>query len=214
MAPFNKVTFSGTLPGGETWSTGVAFASFTSSGYVDSFEELQEWANAIALLNAGNVFPVAWRSALSAAAAITKIRCEFYFTQTVLGQAAERDITPKPGIGAAGLPFQNSLVMSLLTGRPGRSYRGRMYLPAIGASVDPATLTLGTPNTEDTAVQGAGFLLAISDAAPGDLGLSPAVHSQLMDLNTRVTTVSVGNILDTQRRRRASVPEVYFTASV
>lgn len=209
VGTYNRAILSGGLPGGEVWSTSVAFADITGSASVGEtdFTELsgwaQTWVDAIELNTTWDVLDL-----LSSSATILNLRIEARDAAGTLLQAGEA-ITNIIGEGSAACPFQTSVVSSLLTGRPGRSYRGRMYWPAIGAIVDPTTLRLDDPSSGGVATGVVQYLAQGETAYAGGLELKPVVVGAAADAVTEVTSVSVGDILDTQRRRRDRVAEFY-----
>jgi len=196
------------MPGGEVWSVNPGFGP-NFGPLATTFAQLQSWAAAIVLLNAGNVIPPSWRAAISNAVAVTTIRTEYFGPDGKLAQAAESILaTPVAGIGAATKGFQSAVVLSLRTGRPGRSYRGRLYLPALAMVIDTNTLRIAPATRLTLATETATFLKAIGTAAPPAANILPVVVSQTVSLLTTIASISVGDILDSQRRRRDSVAEL------
>lgn len=104
-------------------------------------------------------------------------------------------------------PPQNAICVSMLTGLAGARNRGRFYLPPPVSSAVTTTGRLGT--TQQTAlVDGLG--VAFSGLATA--GFTPIVRSSVGGgAETVVTSVRVGNVIDTQRRRRNAIAEVYVT---
>ena len=117
----------------------------------------------------------------------------------------------KGGVEGAGMP-QQTLCVSLLTGaKRGLASRGRFYPPA-------TVLSLGADGTVgDSAVtrvaQAARTLITNLNNWPGtDTPLGGQVVVLGGNGTTRpVTAVSVGNVMDTQRRRRNKLRESYTT---
>ena len=104
-------------------------------------------------------------------------------------------------------PPQVALVMSLGTGLRGGRNRGRVYLP-LPALVFDASFALTEPgrgNAESTFVT---FLQTINAQYPGQKGVIVASSKAV---NTKVTTVRCGKILDTIRSRRTKLKELYDT---
>ena len=214
--PYNKVIISGTLAGGEIWSCGMAFQGDGQAvPVISEFEELQEWATGIVAINSGQVVTDDLHALMSDVCAVTQVRTEAVSdTGDVLMAATAAPSAPMPGIGSAKMPFQTSLVFSLDTGRPGRSYAGRVYWPAIGAGIDGETARVTATNAGNYLDAFVALLNGITAAAPTGATIYPAVASTRLGITTRVTTVRVGNVLDTQRRRRDSLAEVYVSQSV
>lgn len=207
MPAHNVVRIQGSMPGGEVWSVNPRYWSATTGSVVD-FAELQTWANDIGAITQGLATNGDLRALMSTATSITAVRVEAVSASGTLVQAAEwRPATPVAGQGTATKPFQSSLVASLLTGRPGRSFRGRLYWPALNIAIGPATLRLTPTQTQSFASAMAAYLTAIGNAAPNGDPLDLVVVSQTLDVATPVTLITVGDVLDTQRRRRDSLEE-------
>ena len=116
-------------------------------------------------------------------------------------------------------PPQVSLVATLVAAVPrGLASKGRMYLPGIGSSVD----TNGRIATND--VVGMNNMLATffntinSDAdvgnSVGNASFGRTAPNIGAGINRIVTSVRMGNVYDTQRRRRNALTEQYSTAAV
>jgi len=127
------------------------------------------------------------------------------------------DATPTGGT-TIGNPAQVTTVLSLGSGATlGGGNRGRMYLPHFYMS----QLT-NSPFTDggqaQTLVTNAATMMAawttIVDGAVTS-SVHPVIMSQASGGNAkRVTTLRVGNVSDTQRRRRNALVETYFSAVV
>jgi hypothetical protein len=111
------------------------------------------------------------------------------------------------GTSAVPVPFYVSMCASLLTNQPGRSGRGRMYLPLTGsgfnAGTGQMTLTLGT-----MASNVALFLTGLGpddNTFPGDPTSEADVVSITHGLSNKITTVRIDSIPDTQHGRTRRV---------
>lgn len=121
--------------------------------------------------------------------------------------------------GQIGYPPQISLTATLLAGNGrGLAGKGRMYLPGISAGLD-ATGHLGGTQNQNIANRLKTFFDAVEASidVPGQLinashGRAPFTGSTAT--NRAVTHVRVGNVYDTQRRRRNSLVESYATAEL
>lgn len=203
----NRIRIQGSLPTGEVWSVNPAFTDDGGPLVVD-YSVLLEWAQNIAALNASQIMPTALRSLISSAATVSSIRVEYRNSAGELGQAAEHTLTsPIAGTGTPTKPFQTSLVSSLLTGRPGRSYRGRLYWPALAAAISTSTLRLTNPSTAGAVAAITEFLTQVADAVPAPFSSQLVVVSDKLSVATPVTSVVVGDVLDVQRRRRDTLQE-------
>lgn len=204
----NVVRILGTLPGGEVWSVNPRFTSGTGPLLTD-YDDLAAWAEAIALLNSGTSLPVDLRGVMGTAVGWYGIRTEYRDGTGALGMAAEYIYsTPQGGQNQATKPFQTSLVSSLLTGRPGRSYRGRLYWPTLAITIQPLDLRVNAGLMAPITAAITSWLSAVQDATiNGDDGLRLAVVSEKLSVATPVTSIECGNVLDVQRRRRDSLVE-------
>lgn len=122
--------------------------------------------------------------------------------------------TPLRGAGSNAHPPQVSVVASLTTGtRRGNATHGRMYLPLTAVPITSSDFTIPTRDRQEiaNAVKG---LLNDSLGAIADVSLDPVVMSNIGSGTTRtITTVAVGSIADTQRRRRNRFTEQYTIVS-
>jgi len=106
------------------------------------------------------------------------------------------------------LPFQCATVISLLTDSATRHGRGRFYLPPLAVStVDGGLISAAAITSLDTA------WTAFFDSLNTD-GLNPVVRNRTGHISTPVTSARVGNVFDTQRRRRNKLVEVYTAIAV
>lgn len=122
--------------------------------------------------------------------------------------------TPLRGAGNSVHPPQVSVVASLTTGtRRGNATHGRMYLPMTAIPIDSNDFTISVSNRKTIADAVVG-LLNNSIGAIADVTLDPVVMSNIGSGTTRtITTVAVGSIPDTQRRRRNRFTEEYTLSS-
>lgn len=201
----------GWLANPETWSTSLAV---TSDGTDPSAAQLSTWCNDVMALIAGSApGATVFKGLMSTACELRQVRAYWYpDVGAPAGQQGASTATPVAGVGTVEMPPQVALVLTLLTGQPGGSYRGRMYLPAAGA---PASSSGTTSRGSQGNVDNLGDLLvSIADAAPEIAATLPAVVSERLSTVTAVTQVRLGNRLDTQRRRSDSIVETYYTTSI
>ena len=106
------------------------------------------------------------------------------------------------------LPFQCATVISLLTASATRHGRGRFYLPPLAAStLDTGKVSSAAITSLDTA------WTAFFDSLNTD-GVSPVVRNRTGHISTPVTSARVGDVFDTQRRRRNKLVETYTAIAV
>lgn len=120
--------------------------------------------------------------------------------------------------GGAGNPPQVALVATLVAGSGvGNGGKGRMFIPGLTSGVD----TTGHIPTSiaNTVAAGIATLLGNVGAsfdAPG-LPINAAKTSTttgILAINRVLTSVKVGNVYDTQRRRRNGLAETYATDTI
>lgn len=109
------------------------------------------------------------------------------------------------------LPPQNSAVVSLRTLQIGAAGRGRMFLPSMTSAALSGAKIATTPQSD------------LADAAQTfmqdlEVSLAPFVVPIVTGGNytkyARVKGIRVGNVMDTQRRRRNKIAEVYAERTV
>lgn len=118
-----------------------------------------------------------------------------------------------PEFSAAGTPSlipQGSVCVTLVTAlQRGLGHAGRIFLP--GYPTIAANGHMGQVQAETYADATVTLLNAIMLFQPG---LTAVVWSKQGDSVTPITGAKVGSIVDTQRRRRSSIPEIYYPATV
>lgn len=140
-------------------------------------------------------------------------------TDALIGVAESGGVAGRTGTGLGDLPPQSAAVISLRTDAPGASGRGRIYWPATGLE-----LTSGLRIPQGTqlgyAVDAAAYFSDIETAMeaaatslPPWASLNFAVRSKTTKTTPHVQRVQVGDVVDTQRRRRDAMPESYWSAS-
>lgn len=209
--PFNRYLIDGYLLGGaERFSVGLAFAGASGDAVSDP-ADLTTVCNAImtqVVGSAGSWGPTL-RSQLSVNGGIDRVRGYYYATpNSPAGAAGVSSAAVSAGSGAMTLPPQCALVFSLLTDTPGRRTRGRIYWPmATGTLANTGKIT-GPTSPANLALAVKGMLEGIASIVSTPSDYLPVVVSQAGSLVTPVTRISVGDVIDTQRRRRDALVEV------
>jgi hypothetical protein len=106
------------------------------------------------------------------------------------------------------LPFQVAIVVSLQSILATRSGRGRFYLPPADVSMVTAGKLSSTALTNLQTGLNALFSSLNSN------GLTPVIRNKTTHTSTTITAGRVGNVFDTQRRRRDSVAETYTAVTI
>lgn len=213
MANFIRVSLQGLLPANEVWSINPSYAAI-----VGSFTATPEQMNAAATAVAAVTPNSALMQGPSSLGSFTKVRLEARDINGALEGVGEAiRAAPLAGNGTAGMPLQTSMCVSLRTPFPGASNRGRLYWPALAYSFQSGTVRFGSTSVSAVATGMVTYLGAIGAAIkaniPGPDAFQLSVYSGTKHTLRGVTALQVGDVPDTQRRRRDSVPETYTTAA-
>lgn len=216
-----KVSIIGDCFGGaEEWSTGFRVGTVAAGG--GNFDVSQAWLDEIA---------GTWATyfALSANGYSTQYRTTQLKAGIVLPDTGKFDLSTikthtytSPVAGTSGgswHPPQVSLVAQLASANPRElGGKGRMYLPGINFPINTNAKLSTTENQRiadnlrtwldsiEVATDSPGYVMI---ASKGRVGVPFAAP-----VNRRVATVRVGDVYDTQRRRRNQLSETYFSASL
>jgi hypothetical protein len=121
---------------------------------------------------------------------------------------------PTGGEGGTMLPPQDSVAVSLQTMLVGRHGKGRFFLPPSSSALLSGGKVGSTPQSDilDAGVQ---FMEDLAYTGTGGLSahVRPVVTGVPFQTYGVVKAVRVGNIVDTQRRRRNRLTEVYSSAA-
>lgn len=110
-------------------------------------------------------------------------------------------------------PSSACVVMSLYTPLKGKRYRGRIYLPNTQGTLDSSWRLQNAHQLCATATADMiGALNLEFGQAPNGSGV--CIIASSYGVNTPVTVVRGGNVLDTQRRRRNRIEEVYYDSPI
>jgi hypothetical protein len=122
---------------------------------------------------------------------------------------------PDGAVTGVAMPPETATAVSLQTAVSGRRGRGRFYLPQNGAGSLSSDNdgSLKSTVTQAIANAAAQFLSGTTYTAPGgSVEVDPIVTGEPFSRYARVQGVRVGSVVDSQRRRRNSIPEVYASA--
>lgn len=206
------VQFSGGLPAGEVWSIGLRTTSPLTPGAGANIGAIATacvapfttfFTNANVAAGANTSFTTVTARVISPAGVTVAIGVASPGAAVV-------------GLGANALPNQCARVFTLQTGRAGRSGRGRIYVPCLGTPLS-STGVVSVATTANCAAAGAALIVALNTAiqALTNVAVFIGVQSQvILDNGSRVLTVRVGQVIDTQRRRRDAIAENYSSATV
>jgi hypothetical protein len=201
----------GTSPLGEVWQIGATYDPFGPVGAWD-----QTIGNAQAAAAGAVAIPTNIINTITTGLAITAFQVEqrSSSTEALEGTALYTLPTPAAGGGAVRMPLQCATVVSLRTNTPGPRGRGRIYWP-FGSVILDSSLRWPTSAVTPTLADIKTYLKALGTAmqsVPGaGITLSLAVRSRTHHTSAAVTNLQMGNVVDTQRRRRDKSPEVIST---
>lgn len=209
-----RVSILGTFSTDEVWSINPVFdPSFEFPGTVNQVA-LDTATQAIA----DQALGLNMRSLLSTSAtrngARVEVRDDADDHLIAISQAASA--TPTAGTGTLVQTPQTAVVVSIRTDTPGGSGRGRLYWPACGASLS-TTGRFSAPGNSATVADFKTYFNAIRGILATNfptIGFDLAVRSKTTHTTPHAVRIQVGNVLDTQRRRRDNLLESYSTLSV
>lgn len=208
---YGKAQFFGTIMGNQDWSTGW---SFLASG-APTAADMNQLA-----LELGSIVDTAWTGpggtigigdVQSSDTLLTGTRCYYYPSGSTKASVQGESIynPARTGQGTAALPTQTSLVASMRTSRPGRSNRGRMYLPLTGINLNGHQVV--PASCADLCHNIAVMLDAFNAYNLAGKTLQAVVASALGPVP--ITQVLVDSRPDIQRRRADKVIAVYTAAT-
>ena len=147
-------------------------------------------------------------SMMSSTDAFTSLNAYYLPAGTATAALASTTAMTNAGTGARILPYQCALVISQRTVIPGRSGRGRNYLPVSTSAVLSGGQLAGGVGTA-LATAAASWLTALAGLVLNGVNTTPVVASPLgSNTPAVVVKVVVDSIVDTQRRRRDKIGAV------
>lgn len=208
-APHLVLQWGGKLSGGaEEWSCSLRFARTTGlagNGYSDTM--LTACKNAIQTFHADGTVKISSQAKLSYVK-LNPVDVNGHYTDANTHQIIVADV----GGGYAGQIYPNQVALAVTLNTAfsrGPAHKGRFYIPIPCLSV--ATLQNGLiSSTDATAVKTAAttMLNSLNNAA-ADMSVAVFSRKAGSPAHHNVTSISVGQVLDTQRRRRRKLLEAY-----
>lgn len=123
---------------------------------------------------------------------------------TLSAQSAAAPSSPVAGTSTNPMPESTCQVVSLLTANAGRSFRGRVYLPASGYATPSHQAASSQCTSVATAF--ATYLTAVNNQVAGR---QCAIVSITRGVATPVTSVKVGSKMEIQRRRQDKIANLF-----
>jgi hypothetical protein len=191
MALFRHVMM-GTTPG-EEWS-----CTLHTTGTNTLSSAQTAWSSAVSALWTGELDAI-----ITPDVVVTEVSTATIDPATGKQLSRLIDDVSLPGVDAGEmLPFQCAVSVSWRTAVATRAGRGRMYLPPLAGTV------LDTGRVSAAAVGDiVGAVEAFWNSLNGD-GLAPVLFGRTTFTQTPITGADVGDVIDTQRRRRNKLIEV------
>jgi hypothetical protein len=204
--------------GSDTWSIGL-WQKLTGMSSTPTPAQM----NAAALFRLNGFKTLVWTPAsvplagLNATGVNLATAKAYLYRNGVLSAQGTASITASAGTSTRFMPFYTALCVSLLTNTPGRSGRGRVYLPYTGATINGTT-----GQSSDTLTTIANNFASMAtgygpddNGFPGDPTSELEVVSSTHATSAKVVSVRIDSIPDTQHgRTRKVVATSTATASV
>lgn len=211
--PYIRVRLLGVISTDDTWSVNPCFA--TGATGVPTQAAMDTWASNIAALNLGSILPTTIKGWMSSAVGVSGVRLEWVNAAGAVEVVSEHLLdAPQFGGAAVNMPSECAVVTSLQTSLIGRRYRGRLYWPLLAVRLDDTTTRIHTPTTSAIATAVASWLQDVADALGTGTDYDPVVVSKAAGTNAVVTGIKVGDVMDSQRRRRNGMKETYATVVI
>jgi hypothetical protein len=206
-----QVRLDGLIGSLQTWSVNPKFDWPPDS--IPTQAVMDAWAAAIE--SGGTQTGLPLQAQLSTAVRVTGVTCTYLNDDNDAVVVSKRVFaTPLVGTGTAKMPPQSAVVATLLTNVPGRSARGRLYWPALALTLSSSTLRIAPADQQTIAGGTSAWLQALEAAWPGSEDIRSTVNSRVKGTNTPVTAIRVGDVVDTQRRRRDQLLEANYVTPV
>lgn len=200
------VQWGGKLPGNEQWSCGLRMYKTVSSALAPDASFVAAAKTAIQAYHTSTTAFISGAAKLSYVKA-NVINVSGHYAFPVTEEVTVADVA---GGGAAIPPHPNqiALAISLITGfSRGPAHRGRFYMPL--PMFLPAADGLISVSDRDYAKGAAQGLISGLNAITANLQVGVFSRKAGAAGHRQVTGVEVGRVLDTQRRRRRSLVEMY-----
>jgi hypothetical protein len=196
-----RIVLGGHLPGGEVFQTSWWYQDTSAPAVDDSTAAaMAAGTETVAFLNAA-------KALINGSAGYDTL--DQYGYDSLPGPATSHGHAALSSVGSSSLacPNQVSVVMTLRSATAGRQGRGRMYLPANGATM--ASLGLLATTQVDACVDTLAAWLGSFTS-----GVTPAIVSRTGAQTHPIISVDADYVADTQRRRTNKLISARHSASV
>jgi hypothetical protein len=204
-----RLDIRGTLAGGaDVFSTSVWLRSTVIGGAAPGTNaQAQTAVSAIVAMTQFSAFITAVKAWLVTTDAYTNCALYSYPTgHTSADAIGTQTFGSSTGLSTQYGPRQMSRVITLRTGQAGRSFRGRMYIPAPGVTILSNGLIQNDAQPACDALTAWFRAMALASFWPAGTGVFASVHSPTRGVMTSVTQVSCDSRPDIQRRRANRLP--------
>lgn len=211
MATLLRVSLLGSLPNGEEWTVNPVWA-ISDFGTPTTPAQIQAVATALAASAVATGLTASWSSNTF----LNGYRVEARTNAGVLENQAEALRTaPIAGTGSSVHPLQSAIVCSLRTAQVGASGRGRMYLPATGIALLTTLGNRPAQSVQDALLAGIKTTLGTMQTTIRTTFASAAlaVWSRKQVATFNVNRIQIGDVMDSQRRRRDALIENYTSTT-
>lgn len=209
----------GTAATGEVWQCGVHYAPITPSGVVGNPTQAQ----ADALWNQLSGYHAATQAGIANAAKMTFVKVAHldiqgeYTTDPVISDHSAEPVSGGVGVGTS-IP-QGTVAVTMHSGTTfGKANYGRFYLPWASFSVSDSghigSGQVGNLLTLTTNVFEACYTAVNTNSASGGTLALTNMSQVGAGTNKRPTQWRIGDVVDTQRRRRNRIAENYQTGAL
>lgn len=207
-----KMVHAGAVAGGESWSFGIWY-EVTGLISLPSPTQMNTLAGHLS-----TNFQAFWTTlkARNQPGVDARSVSAYFYRNGQLAVQSNAGFAAVPGTAAAIQPVYVSRVVTLLTARAGRSYRGRLYLPYTGTNLSGSTNLWNSDSTTLTALKSL-VTLSTSDIITDLAGTTagPVVYSNTVGGHEPVTSLRMDNKPDTQRGREGRLAAtLYDTATI
>jgi len=215
-----KTILKGSIGAVEVWSTSNSWGIVGLAPDVPNQALTDLMATALRTYITTANLPANLRALLSTAGQIDSVRVELRSeAEQVMSVSEALLAAPAVGTGTASKTPQDATVISLRTSTPGARGRGRQYWPALAVTLS-STFQIQNPTPANIVAESKTWLNAIGTqmnnvyiSQASALRVALAVRSVTDHVCRDVTSIQVGSVLDTQRRRRDALPESYVSAT-
>lgn len=189
---------------------------------IETFQHGLHWSSSDSTAGLASDLDAAWTALLGTSTWATYFNSGIVWSQINVSELGATPAAPivtsaQATLGVAGassdagLPAQCSPCVSLTTAIAGSRARGRMFLPPPDTSVLTTSGRMSAQSRTDLVAA-----LDVFFAAMSGNGATCVVVSSVGGVYTtyNVNTIRLGDVLDTQRRRRNSIAEVYTSAAI